>query len=78
MSISNFIWPTLVQGIGTGLIFPNLSAAALSSISRDQMGYAASIYSRVRNIGGSIGTSVLDHDNGARGTELSGGARVGF
>jgi DHA2 family multidrug resistance protein len=37
MSISNFIWPTLVQGIGMGLIFPNLSAAALSSISREQM-----------------------------------------
>jgi DHA2 family multidrug resistance protein len=59
MSISNFIWPTLVQGIGMGLIFPNLSAAALSSISREQMGYAASIYSMVRNIGGSVGTSVL-------------------
>jgi MFS transporter, DHA2 family, multidrug resistance protein len=59
MQISNFIWPTLVQGIGMGLVFPNLSAAALSSISREQMGYAASIYSMVRNIGGSVGTSVL-------------------
>jgi MFS transporter, DHA2 family, multidrug resistance protein len=59
MSISNFIWPTTIQGIGMGLVFPNLSAAALSSISREQMGYAASIYSMTRNIGGSIGTSVL-------------------
>ena len=42
-----------------GLVFPNLSAAALSSIPREQMGYAASIYSMTRNIGGSIGTSVL-------------------
>jgi hypothetical protein len=38
---------------------PNLSASALSSIPREQMGYAASIYSMTRNIGGSIGTSVL-------------------
>jgi DHA2 family multidrug resistance protein len=59
MAISNFVWPTMVQGIGMGLVFPNLSAAALSSIPREQMGYAASLYSMTRNIGGSIGTSVL-------------------
>src|SRR5579885_829241 len=59
MAISNFIWPTVFQGVGMGLVFPNLSASALSSIPREQMGYAASIYSMTRNIGGSIGTSVL-------------------
>ncbi len=59
MSMWNFIGPTVVQGVGMGLIFPNLSAAALSSVSREQMGFAASIYSMSRNIGGSIGTSVL-------------------
>jgi DHA2 family multidrug resistance protein len=59
MAISNFIWPTAIQGVGMGLVFPNLSAAALSSIPREQMGYAASLYSMTRNIGGSVGTSVL-------------------
>ncbi len=59
MAMSNFIWPTTVQGIGMGLVFPNLSAAALGSIPREQMGYAASLYSMTRNVGGSIGTSVL-------------------
>jgi DHA2 family multidrug resistance protein len=59
MAISNFVWPTIYQGVGMGLVFPNLSASALSSIPREQMGYAASIYSMTRNIGGSIGTSVL-------------------
>jgi DHA2 family multidrug resistance protein len=42
-----------------GLIFPTLSAAALSSVPRENMGYAASFYSMVRNIGASIGTSTL-------------------
>ena len=42
-----------------GLIFPNLSAAALSSIPREQIGYGGSLYSMTRNIGASIGTSVL-------------------
>ena len=30
--MSNFIWPTVIQGVGMGLVFPNLSAAALGSI----------------------------------------------
>ncbi|HVA40342.1 MAG TPA: DHA2 family efflux MFS transporter permease subunit, partial [Candidatus Binataceae bacterium] len=56
MSISDFAWPTVVQGIGMGLIFPTLAGAALSSVSRENMGYAASFFSMVRNIGASIGT----------------------
>jgi len=59
MAVRNFVRPTVVQGIGMGLVFPNLSAAALSSISREQMGYASSLFSMTRNLGGSIGTSVL-------------------
>jgi MFS transporter, DHA2 family, multidrug resistance protein len=59
MAVSNFVWPTVVQGVGMGLVFPNLSASALSSIPREQMGYATSLFSMTRNIGGSIGTSVL-------------------
>jgi MFS transporter, DHA2 family, multidrug resistance protein len=59
MAMRNFVYPTVIQGVGMGLVFPNLSAAALGSIPREQMGYAASLYSMTRNIGGSIGTSVL-------------------
>jgi DHA2 family multidrug resistance protein len=59
MAMTNFIWPTMVQGVGVGLIFPNLSASALGSIPREQIGYAASLYSMTRNVGASIGTSVL-------------------
>jgi DHA2 family multidrug resistance protein len=53
------IWPMVVQGIGTGLVFPGLSAAALSSMPRERMGYAASLYSVTRNLGAAIGTSYL-------------------
>jgi DHA2 family multidrug resistance protein len=59
MAVWNFVWPTVIQGIGMGLVFPNLSASALSSIPREQMGYATSLFSMTRNVGGSIGTSVL-------------------
>jgi MFS transporter, DHA2 family, multidrug resistance protein len=53
------VWPTVVQGVGTGLVFPGLSAAALSSMPRQRMGYAASLYAVTRNLGAAIGTSYL-------------------
>jgi DHA2 family multidrug resistance protein len=53
------IWPTVLQGIGTGLVFPGLSAAALSSMHRQKMQRAASLYSVTRNLGAEIGTSYL-------------------
>jgi DHA2 family multidrug resistance protein len=59
MSIYNFVWATFIQGIGLGLVFPDISATALGSVSREEIGHAASLFSMTRNIGGSIGTSVL-------------------
>jgi MFS transporter, DHA2 family, multidrug resistance protein len=53
------VWPTVLQGIGTGLVFPGLSAAALASMHRQKMGRAASLYSVTRNLGAAIGTSYL-------------------
>ncbi len=53
------VWPTVLQGLGTGLIFPGLSAAALSSMHRQKMQRAASLYAVTRNLGAAIGTSYL-------------------
>jgi DHA2 family multidrug resistance protein len=53
------VWPTILQGAGTGLIFPGLSAAALSSLERFKMQRGASLYAVTRNVGAAIGTSYL-------------------
>ncbi|MGO9452697.1 MAG: DHA2 family efflux MFS transporter permease subunit [Candidatus Binataceae bacterium] len=53
------VWPMVVQGAGTGLVFPGLSAAALSSMEKFKMQRAASLYSVTRNLGAAIGTSYL-------------------
>ncbi len=53
------VWPTVIQGVGTGLVFPGLSAAALSSMEKFKMQRAASLYSVTRNLGAAIGTSYL-------------------
>ncbi|HUA35602.1 MAG TPA: DHA2 family efflux MFS transporter permease subunit [Candidatus Binataceae bacterium] len=53
------IWPMVIQGVGTGLVFPSLSAAALGSMEKYKMQRAASLYSVTRNLGAAIGTSYL-------------------
>ncbi|HUY29317.1 MAG TPA: DHA2 family efflux MFS transporter permease subunit [Candidatus Binataceae bacterium] len=57
--IFRIVWPTVLQGIGTGLVFPGLSAAALSSMEKFKMQRAASLYAVTRNLGAAIGTSYL-------------------
>jgi DHA2 family multidrug resistance protein len=49
------IWPTMVMGFGFGMIFPPSSAAAISCVSHERMGYAASLYNMMRNTGAAIG-----------------------
>jgi DHA2 family multidrug resistance protein len=53
------IWPGVVLGVGLGLCFPILSAAALSCVPREQMGYAASLYNMMRNTGAAVGIAYL-------------------
>jgi len=53
------IWPSITMGIGMGFIFPTLSAATLSVVSRERMGYAASLYNMMRNAGAAVGISYM-------------------
>jgi MFS transporter, DHA2 family, multidrug resistance protein len=60
-------WPSLVMGVGMGMIFPTLSATTLSCVSRERVGYAASLYNMMRNTGAAIGISymttvLVDHE----------------
>jgi DHA2 family multidrug resistance protein len=49
----------VVQGIGLGFLFVPLSAATLSTLSAEQRAEGAGIYSLSRNIGSSVGISVV-------------------
>jgi MFS transporter, DHA2 family, multidrug resistance protein len=51
--------PVILQGIGTGLVFPQLSAISLAAVSRERMGYASSLFNMMRNTGAAIGISYL-------------------
>ena len=61
LSVSTWVvvWPSIIMGFGMGFIFPTLSAATLSVVSRERMGYAASLYNMMRNAGAAIGISFM-------------------
>jgi MFS transporter, DHA2 family, multidrug resistance protein len=59
MGIWNFIVPSVYQGVGSGMIFPSLSAATLSCVARERVGYASSLYSMLRNNFAAIAVAYL-------------------
>ena len=59
VSMWTVVWPSIVMGLGMGMIFPTLSAATLSVVSRERMGFAASLYNMMRNTGAAIGISYM-------------------
>ena len=54
----DFFWPQVIQGAGISLLFVPLTTIAMDAIPREKMGYATSLFSLMRNIGGSIGIAV--------------------
>jgi DHA2 family multidrug resistance protein len=59
VGISYVRFAMILSGLGSGLIFPAMSAATLACVSRERMGYAASLYNMMRNTGSAIGISLV-------------------
>jgi DHA2 family multidrug resistance protein len=59
LSESDIIWPGVIQGVGTGLVFVPLSAATFATLSSQMRAQGTSLYSLVRNVGSSIGISLV-------------------
>jgi MFS transporter, DHA2 family, multidrug resistance protein len=55
---SSIILPTIVQGIGMGMIFVPLSTLAYQTLPKDASDQAASIFNIARTIGGSVGIAI--------------------
>jgi len=53
------IWTGVLQGLGLGLVFVPLSTIAFSTIDARYRADATSLFSLVRNIGSSIGISIV-------------------
>jgi MFS transporter, DHA2 family, multidrug resistance protein len=57
---SDFWLPLAVQGAGLGLIFVPLTTVTNDPVPRERMGNATSIFNLMRNIGASIGISMVE------------------
>lgn len=53
------IWPNVLQGLAVGLIFVPLTTLAMGTLRNEQIGNASGIYNLCRNLGGSIGISLV-------------------
>jgi MFS transporter, DHA2 family, multidrug resistance protein len=56
----NFWWPLMLQGAALGLIFVPLTTVTNDPIPRERIGNATSIFNLMRNIGASIGISMVE------------------
>ena len=59
MTKSAIVWPGIIQGIGTGLVFVPLSAATFATLSPEMRADGTAIYSLMRNIGSAVGIALV-------------------
>ena len=59
LSESDIVWPGVIQGIGLGLVFVPLSTATFATLPQAMYSQGTAIYSLMRNIGSSIGISLV-------------------
>jgi DHA2 family multidrug resistance protein len=59
LGVPDIVWPGLIQGVGLGLIFVPLSAATFATLAPEMRAEGTAIFSLVRNIGSSIGISMV-------------------
>ncbi|MFN7996809.1 MAG: DHA2 family efflux MFS transporter permease subunit [Bryobacteraceae bacterium] len=56
----SLFWPIVLSGCASGMVFVPLSTVAMGTLSNEQMGNAAGLYNLIRNVGGSVGISMVD------------------
>jgi MFS transporter, DHA2 family, multidrug resistance protein len=55
----DYFWPQFIMGLALGLLFVPLTTISMDPIPKENMGNATSLFNLVRNLGGSIGISVV-------------------
>jgi DHA2 family multidrug resistance protein len=58
ISMASTLWPIMLFGL-VSAGFPILSAAGLTDVPRERMGYAASLYNMMRSVGASVGIAMV-------------------
>jgi MFS transporter, DHA2 family, multidrug resistance protein len=56
----SLVWPVILSGVASGLVFVPLSTTAMGTLKNEQIGNASGLYNLLRNVGGSIGISLVN------------------
>jgi DHA2 family multidrug resistance protein len=56
----SFIWAIVLSGFGSGSVFVPLSATTVAGLRNEEIGNASGLYNLFRNVGGSIGISIVN------------------
>jgi len=56
----SLLWPVILSGMAAGMVFVPLSTISVGTLANEQIGNATGLFNLLRNVGGSIGISVVD------------------
>jgi MFS transporter, DHA2 family, multidrug resistance protein len=56
----SFLWAITLSGFGSGCVFVPLSTTTMAFLKNEEIGNASGLYNLLRNIGGSIGISIVN------------------
>jgi DHA2 family multidrug resistance protein len=56
----SFLWAIIISGFASGMVFVPLSTTTMGTLTNEQIGNASGLYNLLRNVGGSVGISVVN------------------
>jgi DHA2 family multidrug resistance protein len=56
----SFLWPVIISGFGASMVFVPLASTSMAGLANEEIGNAAGLFNLLRNIGGSIGISIVN------------------
>jgi DHA2 family multidrug resistance protein len=54
------LWPVIISGFGAGMVFVPLATTSMADLPNEQIGNAAGLFNLMRNVGGSVGISIVN------------------
>ena len=60
ISPTSLVWPIIISGVGSGMVFVPLSTIAMGTLKNEQIGNASGLFNLMRNVGGGIGISMVN------------------
>ncbi len=56
----SMLWPVTISGFGASMIFVPLATTSMADLPNEQIGNAAGLFNLLRNVGGSVGISIVN------------------